>query len=53
MVPDPIAVGIDSAGKTLFWIKRPIIKIVLIAGMSSVNTCTLTEMPRDTVYNVY
>ncbi len=44
-VPDPIAVGIDSAGKTLFWL-RPIIKIGAIAGMSSVILVLLTGMPR-------
>lgn len=44
-VPDPIAVGIDSAGKSLFWL-RPIIKIGAIAGMSSVILVLLTGMPR-------
>ena len=44
-VPDPIAVGIDSAGKALFWL-RPVIKIGAIAGMSSVILVLLTGMPR-------
>ncbi len=44
-VPDPIAVGIDSAGQKLFWL-RPVIKIGAIAGMSSVILVLLTGMPR-------
>ncbi len=44
-VPDPIAVGIDSAGQSLFWL-RPIIKIGAIAGMSSVILVLITGMPR-------
>ncbi|HEX2970152.1 MAG TPA: amino acid permease [Bacteroidales bacterium] len=44
-VPDPIAVGIDSAGSSLFWL-RPIIKVGAIAGMSSVILVLLTGMPR-------
>ncbi|HQI12888.1 MAG TPA: amino acid permease [Bacteroidales bacterium] len=44
-VPDPIAVGIDSAGPGLFWL-RPIIKIGAIAGMSSVILVLITGMPR-------
>ena len=44
-VPDPIAVGIDSAGRSLFWL-RPIIKIGAIAGMSSVILVLITGMPR-------
>jgi len=44
-VPDPIAVGIDSAGRGLFWL-RPIIKIGAIAGMSSVILVLITGMPR-------
>ncbi len=44
-VPDPIAVGIDAAGKGLFWL-RPVIKIGAIAGMSSVILVLLTGMPR-------
>ena len=44
-VPDPIAVGIDSAGSKLFWL-RPIIKIGAIAGMSSVILVLITGMPR-------
>ena len=34
-VPAPIALAIDKAGKSLFWL-RPIIKIGAIAGLSSV-----------------
>ncbi len=44
-VPDPIAVGIDAAGKQLFWL-RPVIKIGAIAGMSSVILVLITGMPR-------
>lgn len=44
-VPDPIAVGIDSAGSKLFWL-RPIIKVGAIAGMSSVILVLITGMPR-------
>jgi APA family basic amino acid/polyamine antiporter len=44
-VPDPIAVGINSAGSKLFWL-RPIIKIGAIAGMSSVILVLITGMPR-------
>lgn len=44
-VPDPIAVGIDSAGQRLFWL-RPVIKIGAIAGMSSVILVLITGMPR-------
>ncbi len=44
-VPDPIAVGINSAGQKLFWL-RPIIKIGAIAGMSSVILVLITGMPR-------
>lgn len=44
-VPDPIAVGINSAGPKLFWL-RPVIKIGAIAGMSSVILVLLTGMPR-------
>lgn len=44
-VPDPIAVGIDSAGRSLFWL-RPVIKVGAIAGMSSVILVLITGMPR-------
>jgi APA family basic amino acid/polyamine antiporter len=44
-VPDPIAVGINSAGQNLFWL-RPIIKVGAIAGMSSVILVLITGMPR-------
>lgn len=35
LVPDPIAVAVDSVGPQLFWL-RPFIKIGAIAGLSSV-----------------
>lgn len=35
LVPDPIAVGVDSMGPEMFWL-RPLIKIGAIAGLSSV-----------------
>ena len=34
-VSDPIAVGVNSMGDSMFWL-RPIIKIAAIAGLSSV-----------------
>ncbi len=45
LVPDPIAVGIDAAGKGLFWL-RPIVKIGAIAGLSSVVLVMLLGQPR-------
>ncbi len=45
LVPDPIAVGIDAAGKSLFWL-RPIVKIGAIAGLSSVVLVMLLGQPR-------
>jgi len=44
LVPDPIAVGIDAAGKGLFWL-RPIVKIGAIAGLSSVVLVMLLGSP--------
>jgi APA family basic amino acid/polyamine antiporter len=44
-VPDPIAVGINSAGNSLMWL-RPIIKIGAIAGLSSVILVMLLGQPR-------
>lgn len=45
LVPDPIAVGVDAAGKGLFWL-RPLIKIGAIAGLSSVILVLLLGQPR-------
>ena len=44
-VPDPIAVGINSAGPGLAWL-RPIVKIGAIAGLSSVILVMLLGQPR-------
>lgn len=44
-VSDPIAVGVDAMGKSLFWL-RPIIKIAAIAGLSSVILVLLMGQPR-------
>jgi len=44
-VADPVAVGIDAAGASLFWL-RPIIKIGAIAGLSSVILVLLLGQPR-------
>lgn len=44
-VPDPIAVGINAVGSTLFWL-RPFIKIGAIAGLSSVILVLLLGQPR-------
>lgn len=45
LVPDPIAVGIDATGDSLFWL-RPFIKIGAIAGLSSVVLVMLLAQPR-------
>jgi APA family basic amino acid/polyamine antiporter len=45
LVPDPIAVAVDSAGQELFWL-RPVIKIGAIAGLSSVILILLLGQPR-------
>jgi APA family basic amino acid/polyamine antiporter len=44
-VADPIAVGVNSMGEGLFWL-RPIIKIAAIAGLSSVILVMLLGQPR-------
>ena len=44
-VADPIAVGVNSMGDSMFWL-RPIIKIAAIAGLSSVILVMLMGQPR-------
>ncbi|MBP7497315.1 MAG: amino acid permease [Bacteroidales bacterium] len=44
-VADPMAVGVDAMGKSMFWL-RPIIKIAAIAGLSSVILVMLLGQPR-------
>jgi basic amino acid/polyamine antiporter, APA family len=44
-VPDPIAVAINSLGKSLSWL-RPIVKIGAIAGLSSVILVMMLGQPR-------
>jgi APA family basic amino acid/polyamine antiporter len=44
-VADPIAVGVNAMGESLFWL-RPIIKIAAIAGLSSVILVMLMGQPR-------
>jgi basic amino acid/polyamine antiporter, APA family len=44
-VPDPIAVAIDSLGRSVAWL-RPIIKIGAIAGLSSVILVMMLGQPR-------
>ncbi len=44
-VADPVAVGVDSMGKGMFWL-RPIVKIAAIAGLSSVILVMLLGQPR-------
>jgi basic amino acid/polyamine antiporter, APA family len=44
-VPDPIAVGVDAMGRGMFWL-RPVIKIAIIAGLSSVILVLLLAQPR-------
>ena len=44
-VADPIAVGVNSMGKGMFWL-RPIVKIAAIAGLSSVILVMLLGQPR-------
>jgi basic amino acid/polyamine antiporter, APA family len=44
-VPDPIAVGVNAMGQGMFWL-RPIIKIAIIAGLSSVILVLLMAQPR-------
>ncbi len=45
LVPDPVAVGVDSMGDKMFWL-RPIIKIAALAGLSSVVLVMLLGQPR-------
>lgn len=44
-VPDPIAVAIDSLGKSVAWL-RPIVKVGAIAGLSSVILVMMMGQPR-------
>jgi basic amino acid/polyamine antiporter, APA family len=44
-VADPVAVGVDAMGKSMFWL-RPIVKIAAIAGLSSVILVMLLGQPR-------
>ncbi len=44
-VADPIAVGVNAMGDSMFWL-RPIIKIAAIAGLSSVILVMLMGQPR-------
>jgi basic amino acid/polyamine antiporter, APA family len=44
-VPDPIAVGVNAMGNSMFWL-RPIIKLAAIAGLSSVILVMLMGQPR-------
>ena len=44
-VPAPLALAIDSTGKSLYWL-RPLIKIGAIAGLSSVILVMLLGQPR-------
>lgn len=44
-VADPVAVGVNAMGESMFWL-RPIIKIAAIAGLSSVILVMLMGQPR-------
>jgi APA family basic amino acid/polyamine antiporter len=44
-VPDPVAVGVNAMGPSMFWL-RPIIKLAAIAGLSSVILVLLMAQPR-------
>ncbi|MBN1414708.1 MAG: amino acid permease [Bacteroidales bacterium] len=44
-VPDPVAVGVNKMGDTMFWL-RPIIKIAALAGLSSVILVMMLGQPR-------
>ncbi len=44
-VADPVAVGVNSMGEGMFWL-RPIVKIAAIAGLSSVILVMLMGQPR-------
>jgi APA family basic amino acid/polyamine antiporter len=45
LVSDPVAVGVDTMGQKMFWL-RPIVKIAAIAGLSSVILVMLLGQPR-------
>ncbi|MDD4004882.1 MAG: amino acid permease [Elusimicrobiaceae bacterium] len=45
LVPDPMAVGVDTAGQGLYWL-RPFVKLGAIAGLSSVVLVMLMGQPR-------
>ncbi len=44
-VSDPVAVGVNAMGESMFWL-RPIVKIAAIAGLSSVILVMLMGQPR-------
>jgi basic amino acid/polyamine antiporter, APA family len=44
-VPDPIAVGVDAMGEKMFWL-RPVVKLAIVAGLSSVILVLLLGQPR-------
>jgi len=44
-VADPVAVGVNAMGDSMFWL-RPIVKIAAIAGLSSVILVMLMGQPR-------
>jgi len=44
-VADPVAIGVNAMGDSMFWL-RPIIKIAAIAGLSSVILVMLMGQPR-------
>jgi basic amino acid/polyamine antiporter, APA family len=44
-VADPMAVGVNALGESMFWL-RPIVKIAAIAGLSSVILVLLLGQPR-------
>lgn len=44
-VSDPVAVGVNAMGDSMFWL-RPIVKIAAIAGLSSVILVMLMGQPR-------
>jgi len=45
LVSDPVAVGVNSMGQKLFWL-RPVVKVAAIAGLSSVILVMLLGQPR-------
>ena len=44
-VADPVAVGVNAMGESMFWL-RPIVKLAAIAGLSSVILVLLMGQPR-------